>query len=168
MQMKFSNFIIILSIASLLSNVSFAQIWTGTHEIKLDSLIKLVMPNNVNPACRIAGRSEDIDCSPSTSLNLIYRGKTYSYDYLIEPWEGGFFVYFVKLGANSYAKDLNGDGLKEIAIYPAVCGNSPKSLAYIYTVNEHELVPYGTGDYFWETGIPVENVKIDTKFRPDI
>lgn len=166
--MKFSNFIIILSIASLVSNVSFAQIWTGTHEIKLDSNIKLIMPNKVNPACRIAGRSEEIDCSPSTTLNLIYRGKTYSYDHLIEPWQGSFFVYFVKLGANSYSKDLNGDGLKEIAIYPAVCGNSPKSLAYIYTVKDHELLPYGTGDYFWETGTPVANVKKDPRFRPDI
>lgn len=168
MQMKFSNFIIILSIASLLSNVSFAQIWTGTHEFKLDPHIKLVMLNKVNPACRIAGRSEDIDCSPATTLSLIYKGITYSYDNLIEPWEGSFFIYFVKLGSDSYARDLNGDGLKEIAIYPAVCGNSPKSLAYIYTVKDHELLPYGTGDYFWETGIPVANVKKDTRFRPDI
>ena len=168
MQMKFSNFIIILSIASLLSNVSYAQIWTGTDEIKLDSHVKLVMPNKVNPECRVAGRSEEIDCSPATTLSLISKGITYSYGNLIELWEGSFFIYFVKLGSNSYARDLNGDGLKEIAIYPAVCGNSPKSLAYIYTVKDHELLPYGTGDYFWETGIPVANVKKDTKLRLDI
>lgn len=98
------------------------------------------MPNNVNSACCISGRSEDIDCSQRTTLNLIYGGKTYSYNYLIEPWEGSFFIDFVKLGANSYARDLNGDGLKEIAIYPEVCGNSPKSLAYIYTIKDHELL----------------------------
>ena len=168
--MKFSNFIINLSIiiASLLSNVSYAQIWTGTDEIKLDPSIKLMMPNKINLACRVAGRSDQIDCSPATTLSLIYKGITYSYDNLIEPWEGSFHIYFVKLGSNSYARDLNGDGLKEIAIYPAVCGNSPKSRAYIYTVKEHELLPYGTGDYFWETGIPVENVRKDPRFRPDI
>jgi hypothetical protein len=127
-----------------------------------------MIPNKVNPACRVAGRSLEIDCSPATTLSLIYKGITYYYDSLIEPWEGSFFIYFVKLGSNSYARDLNGDGLKEIAIYPAVCGNSPKSLAYIYTVKDLELLPYGTGDYFWETGIPVANVKKDTKFRPDI
>ena len=39
----------------------------------------------------------------------------------------------MKLSKNFYAKDLNNDGLKEVAIYPAVCGNSHKSLAYIYS-----------------------------------
>lgn len=168
MQMKFSNFIMILSIASLLSNFCFAQIWTGTHEIKINSHIKLVMPNRVNPDCSVAGRSQEIDCSPNTTLNLIYKGKHFSYDNLIAPWKGSFFIYFVKLGSNSYARDLNQDGLKEIAIYPAVCGNSPKSVAYIYTVNEHELVPYGTGVYFWEAGLPLTDIKKDPKFKPDI
>ena len=170
MRTRFLNFIKTLSIATpcLVLNISQAQIWTGTNQIGLDSNTQLVMPNRVDPACRVAGRSPDIDCSPTTRLNLLHKGKTYSYKKLIEPWEGSFFIYFVKLSQSSYARDLNGDGLKEIAIYPAVCGNSPKSLAYIYTVKKNQLLPYGTGIYFWETGIPVTGIKMDPKFKPDI
>lgn len=168
--MKFLNFIMIPSIitGNLLPDLCFAQIWTGSNEIFLDSKTKLAMPNNVNLECSVAGRPENVDCSPSTPLNLVYKGKTYSYVKLIEPWQGSFFIYFVKLGPNSYASDLNGDGFKEIAIYPAVCGNSPKSLAYIYTVKGHKLLPYGTGVYFWEAGTPVEKIKRAPNFKPDI
>jgi hypothetical protein len=126
------------------------------------------MPNKFNPECSDAERSPDVDCSPSTTLNLIYKGNTFSHNKPIEPWEGSVFIYFVKLGKNTYAKDLNGDGLKEIAIYPAVCGNSPKSMAYIYTVKKHELLPYGTGTYYWEVGTPVSQIKKNSKFKPDL
>ncbi len=79
MQMKFLSFIKILSIVIpclVLNNISQAQIWTGTNEIKLDSNTKLAMPNQVDPACRVAGRAEDVDCFPTTPLNLLYKGKT--------------------------------------------------------------------------------------------
>jgi hypothetical protein len=168
MQMKSLNSIMSLLISGYLSlNVSSTQAAIGVNEINLSSGTKLTMPNNLKPGCYGKNRTEE-DCSPTTPLNLIYKGKTYSYNKLIEPWEGSFFIYFVKLGPNSYARDLNGDGFKEIAIYPAVCGNSPKSLAYIYTVKGHTLLPYGTGIYFWEAEIPVKNIKRDPNFKPDI
>lgn len=168
MQMKSLNSIMTLLISGYLSlDVSSTQAAIGVNEISFSSGTKLTMPNNLKPGCYGRNRTEE-DCSPTTPLNLIYKGKAYSYDKLIEPWEGNFFIYFVKLGPNSYAKDLNGDGFKEIAIYPAVCGNSPKSLAYIYTVKRHKLLPYGTGVYFWESEIPVENIKQNPHFKPDI
>jgi hypothetical protein len=159
--MKFLNSIMILFVISslLLISSSHAQIWTGINEIKVDFNTKLIMPNIVNSDCSVAERSDEVDCYPKTTLRLIFKGKSYSYQRLIAPWEGSFFIYFVKLGATSYARDLNGDGLNEIAIYPAVCGNSPKSLAYIYTVKGNQLLPYGTGTYFWETGAPVIDIK---------
>ena len=168
--MKFSSFIMTLSIInlSLLPNKAESQIWTGVEEIKIDHETKLQMFNKTNSACEIAGRSEIIDCLPNTHLNLIYRSKISSWNKLINPWEGSFFIYFVKLDKESYVKDLNGDGFNEIAIYPAVCGNSPKSAAYIYTVKENKLLPYGTGIYYWEIGTPVERIKRNPKFVPDI
>ena len=153
---------------SLLPNKAESQIWTGVEEIKIDHETKLQMFNKTNSACEIAGRSESIDCFPNTNLNLIYRSKIFSWNKLINPWEGSFFIYFVKLDKESYVKDLNGDGLNEIAIYPAVCGNSPKSAAYIYTVKKNKLLPYGTGTYYWEIGTPVESLIQNPKFEPDI
>ena len=165
-----SSFIKNLSVISwlLYVNIPISHGVIGIDEIILDSHTKLIMPNKVNPACSNPERSEDVDCSPTTRLDLIHKGKFFSKNKVIEPWAGGFFIHFVKVSENSYAKDLNNDGLKEIAIYPAVCGNSPKSLAYIYTVKEHELLPYGTGNYYWEAEIPVTKIKKEPNFRPDI
>jgi hypothetical protein len=168
MRMKSLNSIVSLLISVYLPlNASSSQAATGVNEINFSSGTKLTMPNNLKPGCYGRDRTEE-DCFPNTPLNLIFKGKTYSYDKLIEPWEGSFFIYFVKLGPNSYARDLNGDGFKEIALYPAVCGNSPKSLAYIYTVKGNKLLPFGTGVYFWEAEIPVENIKWNPNFKPDI
>ncbi len=165
-----SRFIKNLSLISLFLylNVPISYGVIGIDEIILDADTKLIMPNKVNPACSNPTRSEDVDCSPTTLLELVHKGKVFSKNKLIEPWAGGFFIHFVKLSKNSYAKDLNNDGQKEVAIYPAVCGNSHKSLAYIYSVKEHELLPYGTGVYYWEAELPVTEIKKDPKFKPDI
>jgi hypothetical protein len=146
------------------ASLGLCQVSTEAEQLVVDDFTKILMPNKLAAKCY----KEPGICFPTTPLTVNYKNKSYSYDHLIEPWQGSFFIYFVKLNAKSHAVDLDGDGFKEIAIYPAVAGNAPKTKAYIYTVKGHELLPYGIGDHYWESGKHVTNIKKDPKFKPDI
>jgi len=135
-------------------------------KIIVDKSTILEMPNKLKSECFDKDRKEP--CFPNTTLTLIKKGKKYSFPSYISSWEGSFFIHFVKIDKNSYAVDLDGDGQKEVAIYPEVTDKAPYSKAYLYTVKGNKLLPYGTGDHYWESGLSIVNIKKDPHFKPDL
>lgn len=157
--MKFSRCIKnpIIALGLTLSNHALSQVSTATDRIDIDSMTRLEMLNELEEKCYQEDYAQP--CFPKTSLTLIYKGQKHSYPSYIAPWEGFFYIHFVKLTPNSYSVDLDGDGFKEIAIYPEVAGNAAKTKAYIYTVKGSQLLPYGTAYHYWESGTHVTNIK---------
>jgi hypothetical protein len=139
------------------SKIAFSQVSTATDKVIIDSWTKLEMPHRLEEKCY----HEDYPypCFPKTTLTLTYKGKSHSFPSYIAPWQGFFYVHFVKINNHSYAVDLDKDGFKEIAIYPEVAGNAAKTQAYIYTVKRSQLIPYGPADHYWESGAHVTNIK---------
>ena len=82
------------------------------------------------------------------SLKKNYKDQKHSYPTYIAPWNGFFYVHFVKLAPHSFSVDLDSDGFKEITIYPEVAGNAAKTKAYIYTIKGSQLKPYGTAYHY--------------------
>jgi hypothetical protein len=156
--MKFSKCIKnpIITLALFASSHTFSQVSTATDKIVVDSETWLEMPNKLKEQCY--QKDYPHPCFPKTSLTLTYKEKKYSYPSYIAPWEGFFYVHFVKLTPHSYSVDLDGDGFKEIAIYPEVAGNAAKTKAYIYTVKGPQLLPYGIGYHYWESGSHVTDI----------
>lgn len=153
-----------ITVALILSNNTLSQVSTATNQVIIDSMTKVEMPNILEDKCY--EKDYPYPCFPKTTLTLFYRGKKYSYPAYIAPWEGFFYIHFVKLTPHSYSVDLDGDGFKEIAIYPEVAGNAAKTRAYIYTVKGSQLLPYGTARHYWESGTHVIDIK-KTSFRLD-
>lgn len=164
--MKFSKFIKnpIIVLCLIVSNSALSQVSTATDKIVIDSMTSLEMPNHLEEKCF----QEDYPhpCFPKTTLTLIYKDQKRSYPTYIAPWNGFFYVHFVKLASHSYSVDLDSDGFKEIAIYPEVAGNAAKTKAYIYTVKGSQLKPYGTAYHYWESGAHVTDIK-KTSFKLD-
>jgi hypothetical protein len=146
-----------ITVAIVLSNNTLSQVSTATNQVIIDSMTKVEMPSILEDKCYEEGYP--YPCFPKTTLNLIYKGQKHSFPSYIAPWEGFFYVHFVKLTPHSYSVGLDGDGFKEIAIYPEVAGNAAKSKAYIYTVKGSRLLQYGTAYHYWESGTHVTNIK---------
>lgn len=164
--MKFSRCIknLIIALCLFVSKHALSQVSTATDKIVIDSMTSLEMPNKLEARCY----QEDYPhpCFPKTTLTLIYKDQKHSYPSYIAPWNGFFYVHFVKLAPHSYSVDLDRDGFKEIAIYPEVAGNAAKTKAYIYTVKGSQLIAYGTGYHYWESGTHVTDIK-KTSFKLD-
>jgi hypothetical protein len=147
----------IIALGLILSNQALPQVSTASDQIIIDSMTRLEMPNRLEEKCY----KEDYPdpCFPKTTLTLFYKEEKHSYPAYIAPWDGFFYIYFVKITPHSYSADLNSDGFKEIAIYPEVAGNAAKTKAYIYTVKKSQLLPYGTAYHYWESGSHVTDIK---------
>lgn len=115
------------------------------------------MPNKLEDKCYQKDYPQP--CFPKTTLTLTYKNQSHSFPSYIAPWQGFFYIHFVKLTTDSYAVDLDNDGFKEIAIYPEVAGNAAKTKAYIYTVKGTQLLPYGIANHYWESGKHAVNLK---------
>ena len=149
---SFFNFILQKQIlASVVSDVS-----TATDTINLSQETKLYMPSAYTAEC--IKRNEG-HCFPRTSLFLITQNRKYDFSNLIHRWDNSDFIYFIKIDKNKYFTDLDGDGNSEIAIFPMVAGNNPVTSALIFKVKDNKLIHYGVGDFYWEKGEHVINIK---------
>ncbi len=89
---------------------------------------------------------------------LINGTKRTNYSHLIGDWAYAHHLYFVKIAQNTYLKDLDHDGNPEFAIGYDSGGNNPFVDAYIFSLKNNTIIPYGVGRFHFEWGPYVKNI----------
>ena len=145
-----SNILILLAPTSSYGVFNFVS--TGIEELNVDGTEIKINQSRSEYCIQKANEGKYVLCFPHAEMYITQRGETNDITHILKEWDG-FFVFFVKIRTNQYAVDLNSDGKKEIAIVPQVSGGGAISLpAYLYTITDHGLAPYGEGRFFWENG----------------
>ncbi len=91
-------------------------------------------------------------------FNLVNGSKKTGFSHLLGDWAQSSYIYFVQIGPNEYLKDLNNDGSNEFAIaYPSGSSN-PFVDAYIFSLKNNGITPYGIGRFHTEWGPNVKNI----------
>ena len=91
-------------------------------------------------------------------LNLVNGSKKTGFPHLLGDWAQSSYIYFVQIGQNIYLTDLNNDGNFEFAIaYPSSSSN-PFVDAYIFSLKNNGITPYGIGRFHTEWGPNVKDI----------
>lgn len=130
-----------------------ASVSTGIEALSLGPGKTIKIDPNVDPQCiNDSNDGKDVLCLPHSKMTFEIKNKKIDLTHLVKKWDE-CYVYFVKIRKNKYLADLNDDGRPEIAILPMLSGGGAIILtAYLYTVLDEGLRPFGEGRFFWEDG----------------
>ena len=154
--LKFA-FTLFLSWSPLLWACLSCPVSTGVGSIPIEGG-KITIEDNITQKCLDDFRADrGGPCLPVSTMAMERGGKTYDLTSIVKEWEG-FYIYFVKIRRDQYTADLNDDGKKEFALVPMLSGGGAIIVdAFLYTIKEQGVEPYGQGRFFWERG---ENVQL--------
>lgn len=153
------NKLLVVSFLFCCSSVeaTFMDVRTSKDYLKIPTGQELILKSKLAPKCYKDDNNEM--CFPTNKLFLKTKRGTKDFSKLVSKWDY-FFVYFVKLTKSSHVADLDNDGIYEVAIAPNVAGNNVIIDAYIYSVSNTKLIPYGKGQFNIEYGTHVTDIKV--------
>lgn len=130
---------------------------TSRDYLKIPTGQELILKSKL--ALKCYKDDNDEMCFPTNKLFMKTKKETKDLSNIVSKWNY-FFVYFVKLTENTHVADLDNDGVYEVAITPNVAGNNVVIDAYIYSVSNSGLSPYGMGKFNIEFGTHVTDIKV--------
>lgn len=136
---------------------TFMDVRTSKDHLKIPTGQELILKSKLAPKCYKDDNDEM--CFPTNKLFLKTKGDIQDFSKIVSQWNY-FFVYFVKLTKGSHVADLDKDGIYEVAVAPNVAGNNVIIDAYIYSVTNTDLTPYGKGKFNIEFGTHVTDIKV--------
>ena len=158
--MSLNSYLIVILFFSTFKAHAFMDVKTSKNYLRLPSGQELTLVSELPSRCYSEEDNEDLYCFPTNRLFLKEKGgTTKDLTKFVAKWDD-FFVHFVQLTSKSHIADLNKDGVYEVAILPNVAGNNVVIGAYIYSVSDGGLLPYGTGKFNIEFGTQVTDLNV--------